>query len=179
MCDKPKSFDVELIKSLIEYKSESGEFFWKKRPHIRSAVMPGDRAGTTTNTGYIMIRIKRRGYLAHRIAWAISTGKVPEQLIDHINGVRSDNRIGNLRLVTVSQNTQNQRAATSRNKTSRLLGVSYFKKANKFRATININGKNKHLGCFDTEDLAHEAYMKAKKVHHISQAIEMDERIAA
>ena len=174
MRNAPKKFDIELIRSVLEYEKETGFFFWKVKPS-HSKISVGDRAGTLLKNGYVMIRINKRGYLAHRLAWAIIHGESPVQMIDHINGIKTDNSIENIRPVTRSQNLQNQYFATARNKTSHFLGVSLFKKCNKFRATININGKNKHLGTFDSEELAHEEYVRAKKTFHISQQkIELD-----
>lgn len=167
-----KSFDVDRIREVIGYDACSGKFVWIKRPSCRSAVREGDSAGTVSKSGYVVIRIGRRAYQAHRLAWALHYGIVPMQIIDHINGVKADNRISNLRIVSISENLQNQYKAGARNSTG-FLGVSVFK--NKYVATINVQGKNKYLGQFDKAEDAAAAYQEAKRVFHIPQAIQMDE----
>ena len=167
MSKAQKAFDVDLVSSLIKYDEKTGLFYWKKRPHNNSRMRAGDAAGTVLKDGYIMIRILKRGLLAHRVAWSIYYGNVPEGQIDHINGNKSDNRISNLRVVSVSENAQNKRNPLSRNKNG-CLGVSRFKNG-KYRATINIGGKNVYLGSFESAEKASEAYQSAKKKHHIAQ----------
>jgi len=84
--------------------------------------------------------------------WDISR----DNSIDHINQNKKDNRIANLRKATHSENLQNKDCKGC-----------YFKKANnKWVAQININGKVKHIGCYDTEEEAHEAYLAEKRIHH-------------
>jgi hypothetical protein len=75
--------------------------------------------------------------------------------IDHINGIRDDNRIDNLRSVTNQQNAFNTKAK------------GYYRHRNKWMAYIALNGKMKNLGCFDTEQEAHGAYLDAKEIYHI------------
>jgi hypothetical protein len=84
-------------------------------------------------------------------------------MLDHINGVRDDNRIANLRCVSASDNLNNQRTPHTNNK-SGYLGVSPFR--GKWRAVIQIEGKQVHLGVFDTPEEAHHAYIEAKRTHH-------------
>ena len=84
----------ELIAQL-NYEPETGIFTWKKakRGHTKA----GAKAGTIRPNGYINITINRKPYYAHRLAWFYTTGQWPTHHIDHINGVRDDNRIENLR----------------------------------------------------------------------------------
>ena len=82
-----------------------------------------------------------------------------ENMIDHVDGDKSNNRIENLRIVTNQQNQFNRKQAK---------GYSWHKKAKKWRAQIRINGKNnKYLGFFETEEEAREAYLKAKEMYHL------------
>lgn len=126
-------------------------------------IRAGDRAGSTKN-GYVIIRINGRGYRAHRLAWLYVYGQWPTLMIDHINGKRSDNRIENLRDVQAYVNVENQRRAQATNILG-VLGVS--RHFNKYRAKISIDGVCRHIGCFNTEKEAHEAYLAHKRMFHV------------
>jgi hypothetical protein len=112
------------------------------------------------------ISIDGKYQLAHRLAWMMVTGSEPNDDIDHVNGIRSDNRFANLRTATRGENMQNERAARSSNKSSGLLGVSWSKAAGKWAAGIKLNGKKRHLGLFTDQQAAHEAYLVAKRDLH-------------
>jgi len=89
----------------------------------------------------------------------------PEELeIDHINGNRADDRIQNLRLATRTEQQWNV-GKTKRNKSGHK-GVSFYKRLNKWRADIRINGKQKNLGYFETAKEASNAYQEAAKALH-------------
>ena len=116
------------------------------------------------NIGYIRIGINKKHYLLHRIIylyfnedWDINDNPRNNQ-IDHININKLDNRIENLRVVNCSQNNRNKKKRP--NCTSKYRGVYLDKKKNKWKAQIKIDDKNKHLGYFDTEEEASEAYKK-------------------
>jgi hypothetical protein len=111
-------------------------------------------------TGYVIVTVNERKYKSHRILWLLMTGKWPENQIDHINGIRNDNRFCNLREATHSQNSANTPRRTS---VSGYKGVSKNRK--KWRAQIRISQKNIHLGLYDTPEEAHAAYVaKAKEL---------------
>lgn len=127
---------------------------------------PGDRAGTVGPKGYIRIKFEGRFYRAHRVAWLLHFGVWPTQQIDHRNGVRTDNRIDNLRDVPPRMNSQNRRSANCTNSNG-LLGVSARRERKGFVAQIrDSQGRMKHLGRFDTAEAAHAAYLQAKAVFH-------------
>ncbi len=88
----------------------------------------------------------------------------PEQLVDHVNHFTLDNRVKNLRIATHSQNGKNRRSA--KNSTSRFLGVTFSNCRNKWIAQIKIDGKNRHIGSFDSEIQAALKYNEAAKIHH-------------
>jgi hypothetical protein len=149
------------VRALLNYEPTTGVFTRKVSTH--HSVTIGDVAGSTDSRGHINISIASRFYGAHRLAWLYMTGEWPSMHIDHINGVRDDNRWANLRHVTASVNMQNLRGARSNSKTG-LLGVC--PKGNIFEAYIGVKGRSMFLGCFKTAIEAHEAYVAAKRIHH-------------
>lgn len=153
---------VSRLKELLEYDPISGEFTWVAPPGC-SSVKPGDRAGTIEVKGYRAIMIDGRRYKAHRLAWLWTYGSWPVNELDHINGIKTDNRIENLRDVTSSINQQNRTRAPSNNHCG-LLGVRPFR--GKWQARINVDGETLHLGTFDTPEMAHSAYIAAKAKFH-------------
>jgi len=146
----------------LEYDPETGLFKWKVRTR-NGTVSPGDKAGHIGQRGYVQIRLDGRQHAAHRLAWLIVSGTEPEGQIDHVNGIKIDNRFCNLRDVSVSENQHNRRSPQANNK-SGFLGVS--KRGTKWRASIKANGKLVHVGLFDTPEYAHSAYVEAKRRLH-------------
>ena len=146
----------------LRYEPDTGKFF---RLVDKRSGKPGKEAGTPMRAGYVQVRVDYGMYRAHRLAWLYMTGEFPAADVDHINGVRSDNRWANLRAATTSENLQNQRAAHS-NSRSRLLGVFWHRKNQKWQAQIMVAGVSRHLGCFTDKHEAHEAYRKAKAELH-------------
>lgn len=145
------------IEEALHYDQETGVFTWKVK---RSAIKAGDVAGCLTSAGYTVIRFNRKLHLAHRLAWFFVYGTMPELLVDHRNGVRSDNRIANLRLSTDQQNQRNWSTIAG---ASGLRGVNYVARLKKWRAYIAENGKTRHLGCFSTDAEAAAAYDNAAR----------------
>jgi hypothetical protein len=154
----------EQAREAFDYDPETGVLRWR----LRSArcIRIGDVAGFVRPDGYVVVVYKKTIYPCHRIAWAIATGAWPTGQIDHINGDRSDNRILNLRNVTAHMNMQNQRTAHRSNLSSGILGVHFFKKTKRWRATIWANGKNNYLGYYGTAAEAEAAYLGAKAKLH-------------
>lgn len=113
--------------------------------------------------GYRRVSVGRVRYMAHRVVWLMATGKWPEEMLDHINGVRADNRLANLREANRSINNQNVRCSR-RNSLTGFLGVSH--NGGGFMARIRVSGLEKHLGTYETAKGAHEAYLTAKRELH-------------
>lgn len=148
---------LKTIKELLRYDPITGAFAWLVD---RRGAMAGDRAGTKNPSGYLEISIKGTKYRAHRLAWLFMTGQQPPECLDHINGIKDDNRWSNLREATVSQNVINSKVST-RNKVG-LKGVSLVPSQNDiWCARIRHEGKLIYLGCFSTPELAHAAYCEA------------------
>lgn len=146
----------EYLKSIYDYNEASGKFFWKKRTNSLSRAVIGREVGTPDRDGYKRLKLFGKIYLVHHVTWFLFNNKWPVNELDHINGVRDDNRIENLRDVSSRQNSQNQK----KHRNGHLLGT-YFRKDNKkWGSKIVVSKKHIHLGFFDTKELAHDAYMK-------------------
>lgn len=154
---------AQRLRELLHYDPDSGLFTW--RIAVRhSAKKAGDTAGCVVKDGYVVVGVDSHYHKAHRLAWLYSHGVWPAGDIDHMNGNRSDNRLCNLRDASKSMNAQNVHGASKRSK-SGLLGVRKFGK--KWRTAIMIDGRVKHLGTFESAEIAHEAYLKVKREIHV------------
>ena len=156
------------LRELLHYDAATGIFTRLTRPSNR--VQSGDAAGCMSG-GYRIICCDDVQYLAHRLAWLYITGAWPIANIDHIDGRKANNRFSNLRDVSRAVNQQNMRRPMISNKSSGVLGVSWSKHAGKWRASLRIAGKATNLGYFATTELAHAAYLAAKRIHHVGCTI--------
>ena len=151
------------LKSLFHYSPDTGIFTRIKTTSANAKA--GTVAGCKDTYGRFVIRINNVLHYAHRLAWLYMTGDFPKELIDHIDCNNGNNKWSNLRCANKSTNAQNVIKAP-KNNTTGFLGVSYHKLANKFRATICIDGKSSHLGLFESAEEAHQAYVEAKRKLH-------------
>jgi hypothetical protein len=151
---------AERLRELFTYDPETGIFV---RRISRRRARAGDVAGCMSH-GYVVISIDCRMHLAHRLAWLYVHGVWPSGEIDHINRVRSDNRICNLRDTTRPENAQNK--PVQRNNKSGYRGVSKYKQTNFWQARIKTNGRQIYLGHFATPEAASAAYAAAAAVMH-------------
>lgn len=158
-----KILTAERLRELLSYDPETGDLMWIIKNSFRIKV--GDVAGYKDYRGCLLVRIDRRIYRAHRLAWLWTHGRWPTDEIDHIDGNPSNNRMCNLREATHALNMQNRRRATFDNK-SGFLGVSWREDRKTWVARIQINGKKAHLGHFSTAEEAHNEYLRAKHKHH-------------
>jgi hypothetical protein len=101
----------------------------------------------------------------------IETGAWPINEIDHLNGVRDDNRFDNLRDVTRSVNMQNMRKAPAQNKSSRLIGASWSKRYRRWYSCIIVSGRKCRLGFYASEQDAHAGYLAAKRALHAGNTL--------
>ena len=129
--------------------------------------LPGSIAGTIRLDGYRGVGIRRKYFFAHRLIWMMENGSFPANDLDHINGLKDDNRIENLRECTHLQNMQNIRKAPKTSSTG-VLGVRLEArcKTTPWRAMGWKNGKNVSIGYFRTIEQAHEAYINWKRATH-------------
>lgn len=162
----------EVLRQLLRYDPDTGKLFWRERPlgafvSLRgfktwNARYAGKEAFTACDGyGYLCGAVNYIVIKAHRVIWAMQMGEWPNH-VDHINGIRSDNRFSNLRSVTRQENQRNHK----RHKTnsSGHMGVCWHQKAGKWCAYIDA-GKRLHLGLFD--DLAEAiAERKAAEIRH-------------
>lgn len=153
------------LRELLHYDPATGQFTRKIRTAQRHQV--GDRADFLIATGpllgYFRVSIDSKRYLAHRVAWLYMHGSWPVDQIDHINGNRSDNRIENLRDVSQQLNRENIRGPQKDN-ASGYLGVHFAQ--NLWYAKVQHHGKTVYISSHKTPEIAHAAYVKAKREHH-------------
>jgi len=163
------------LRQLLSYDPDSGKLFWKSQP---ASCFKNEGAAKAWNSrfsgkeafksphicGYLAGCIRYKKYLAHRVGWAIYHGQWPAEQIDHINGDKKDNRIANLREATRSENAHNVKR-TCRN-ISGFKGVSFDTNRQKWISSILCDGKQRHVGRFDTAEAAYAAYCKAALKYH-------------
>lgn len=163
---KPAS-QIELrdqLMHVLQYDCTTGQFRWAV--DRKGGAKAGHTAGTVKNGGYIQIHACGRLYYAHRLAWLFTHNAWPQGHIDHIDGNPTNNRLENLRDVSVLVNMQNQRRAHASNKSSGLQGVSYDARTKRWAAKISIQNRTKNLGRYDLPEQAHEVYLRAKRAFH-------------
>jgi hypothetical protein len=158
---------AERVRALTNYNPETGEFTWAVSKGAAKAGRPV--GGKHRAKGYGDVVIDGVRCAVHRLIWFRETGEWPRFEVDHINGVRDDNRWANLRDVPAGVNRQNQRWA-HRRKRAGLLGA-HLTKGGRWQAAICHNYKQIHLGFFDTAEDAHQAYLAKKRELHPGCAI--------
>ena len=157
-----EKLEPQELRALLNYDPNTGVLTWNPRG---LGAFNSPRAFKSWNTrfagkvagyfcsvkGYGGITINGKRYLTHRVCWAVYYGKWPEGQIDHIKGIKTDNRISQLRDVSCQDNRRNMPKPI--NNKSGVVGVSWFKRDSKWQAGIMIDGKSKYLGAFtDKQD---------------------------
>ena len=153
---------AERLRQVVEYDAETGVIIWKVSPSSKSPV--GSVAGVVNSAGYRILTIDGKKYLAHRLAWLYVHGVWPKEDIDHVNRVKTDNRLINLREATRTQNNINGRVRSD-NK-SGFTGVNWHNGSQKWRVTVHKDGKQFQVGMFDDIEEAAAAYKKAAAKLH-------------
>ena len=156
-----KKLTIERLHQLLTYDPETGLFSWNALPGRgrihRAGLISG--AGQPSTGGYLTIRVDGHLHRAHRLAWYYVHGEWPAT-IDHINRVKTDNRLSNLRPANRLQQSWNAKKSS---RGSYPKGV--WKKRDKFCAEIQVHGVKHRLGVFSTPEAAHAAYSEAARQH--------------
>jgi hypothetical protein len=152
---------------LFEYNPETGDF--TRKVTVAHNAMKGFIAGCPAKNGYLRIRISGKYYYNHRLAWLYQFGEWPAGDVDHINGIRDDNCLSNLRCVSRSENLQNRSAKGAAK--SGLMGAYFDKNTGRWysKAQCIETGRQIGLGHYDTKEDAHEAYRAWKRENHTFQ----------
>ena len=151
----------ERLKKLLHYDPETGLF--TRLVRVCNCVQVGDITGTKATGNYLRMMIDGSPYMLHRLAWLYMYGAWPKDEIDHINHVRDDNRILNLRNVNSTENGRNQKLHITN--TSGVCGVFLRKNTNIWYVQMRIGGKNVHIGNFKNFDDAVFARKEAEIKH--------------
>lgn len=159
-CDIPLT--ATRLREIVSYDLGSGFF-------TRLVPVGNAKAGVViarpSPVGYLRMRVDGKLYTMHRLAWLYVTGDWPPYGVDHVNGVKTDNRFSNLRAADQSQNAQNLSSKTSAKSGYR--GSYFDKKSRRWQAKLIVKGKRISLGYYATAIEAHQAYLDGRKVHHI------------
>lgn len=149
----------EELEYRFRYEPETGKIFWRNPPKFQAKLKDKEAFGKTEKWGYKVGILEGMTYKAHRVIWKMMTGEEPIE-VDHIDGVRANNKFENLRGVDSQANRRN--AARSKNNTSGVTGVSWAKHVNKWTAQITVNYRAINLGIYDSFDEAVAVRKKAE-----------------
>jgi hypothetical protein len=159
---KPIDLTKEQLHSLFEYRD--GAIYWRHRHGGKNNRAAGNKAGTPLGKRpYLRVAINYRFYYVHRLVWAMHYDTMPD-VIDHIDGDPSNNRIENLRAASFSANIQNSKL-NKRNK-SGIKGVSFCSKTGRWRGEVYANGKPHRVGPFDSKEDCGAAVEKLRSELH-------------
>ena len=148
----------EYLKTRLAYDSVNGVFNWIKSRS--NGVSDGSIAGGKAGLGYRRIMIDGVNYKEHRLAWLYIYGELPN-MIDHIDGNRSNNVITNLRDVSSIENSRNMKIYSTNS--SGVVGVRFVEKSGMWHARINVKSKSIHLGMFADKNNAINARLEAQE----------------
>ena len=149
------------LKYKFHYDPDTGLFTYKKS-YFKTNI--GKVAGEKSGAGYILLRVNNKVYYAHRLAWLYVHGTEPLELIDHINRIRNDNRIVNLREASKAENGYNRKIGN--NSSSGIKGISWCVRHKRWVARVSVNKIRKCIGYFRSISDAESAIADARKKYH-------------
>lgn len=155
---------IQELRDAFNYDPETGLVTRKKRSGNSKVgyVVGSCKYDKYGNLKFLTVKYKNKSYVLNRLIWVIHYGKWPTYQVDHKDRDPSHNWITNLRDIPGKLNALNK--GTYRSNTLGVKGVST--EGNRFRCSITINSKKKHIGMFDTAEEAHAAYLEAKEKYH-------------
>lgn len=171
-----RTLPIDYLRSIFTYNKDTGDLVWNSRPeshfknkqaytrfvnNFEGKIASRVHKGAGNKQSYIKLSIDSTDFYAHRVVWAIYYGEWPET-IDHINGNGLDNRIENLRSVSMAENNRN--APVSSSNTSGVVGVSFDNTHRKWVASIGSNGKTRVIGRFKYKSDAVAARKMAERI---------------
>ena len=156
---KEAALPISELKTLIAYNPETGDLSWLPRPTDTVIGRPRTKGPISGKMGgYIYVSINGKGYLGHRLAWAITRGYWPTEQIDHIDRVRDNNRWSNLREASNRENHTNRT-----DNASGQVGVMFEKSRGRWKAFVRVGYTMHNIGRFHTVEeatAARAAYME-------------------
>lgn len=163
---------IDLLRQLLFCDFETGQLTWLERPQSFFSDLRQFRSWNTKwggkaafitvgRDGYLRGRVLCKNLLTHRVVWAMYSGQWPAASIDHINGNRTDNRICNLREISMKANSRN----ASLRKDNKVGRVGVYIHRDKFRASIKVDAGSLHLGIFSTLEEAIQAREAAEQLY--------------
>jgi HNH endonuclease len=158
-----KNPEHQAVLDFFRYDPVDGYLYYKIPNGARRVV--GTRAGHVNKQGYRTIRWNRRTLCASWIVWMYHTGEWPKDTMDHINNVRLDDRIENLREATRSQNCMNKKSFWKKPR-SGFRGVKILNGRKRFQAVIKAGTGTHYLGTFDTAEEAAKIYDIGARRYH-------------
>jgi hypothetical protein len=153
---------AQRLREVFHYEPQTG-VFTRLQNSYRNTALAGPITGYLRKNGHLAIRVDNKLFFAHQLAWLYMFGDWPSGQIDHIDGNPANNVFSNLRDSDKRLNAENLRKA-HKDCASGLLGA--YKHRNKWSSRIMVNGKNVYLGTHETPELAHAAYLVAKRAFH-------------
>ena len=156
-----RDLTAQRVRELFCYDEQTGVL--SRRVRIKSHPV-GSYIGAVNQDGYLKATIDGNTVLIHRVIWLYMTGEHPPDMIDHRNGIKTDNAWANLRLANNTENQQNRWLPPRTKRIEAPIGVTFER--GKWRVRIRSGGRKHHIGFFVSQAEAAEAYMAAKQSHH-------------
>lgn len=149
------------LHKICHYDMNTGILTWAEFRNAKA--LKNSPVGCLNSKGYLVTNIKNKNYFVHRLIWLYVYGEIPK-IVDHINGIKNDNRLVNLRNCTIAESAKNKGLFVN-NKTG-YKGVSFCNRAKKYQVSCKVNGIKKWLGYFTDPKLASDAYQKYAQLNH-------------